>query len=207
MSCCGLIVRCARCMAPALALGLLPAAALAQATLGEPAPATPSQSVRDVEWATLIDRPSNLHRVAPDFYRSARLSRKELPLLLTLGIKTVINLRNFHSDSAVLAGSGVKMVRVPVNTWAISDKQVVATLRAIRAAEREGPVLLHCLHGADRTGMMTAMYRMVFQGWTRERAIAELHGGGYGYHTIWKNIDNYLRLVDVPVIRARVEQA
>ncbi len=217
MKCRGFSVRRARRVLSAGVLGLLSTAALAQAVLVQPEPepdARPAVSAsqspapaRDAEWATLVDRASNLHRVGPDFYRSARLSRAELPLLATLGIKTVINLRHFHADGDVLKETGIKMVRVPVNTWAISDQQVVATLKAIRAAEREGPVLLHCLHGADRTGMMTAMYRMVFQGWSRERAIDELHRGGFGYHTVWKNIDNYLRLVDAQAIRRRVEQA
>ena len=47
-----------------------------------------------------------------------------------------------------------------------------------------GPVLVHCLHGSDRTGTIVAMYRIVEQGWTREAAIAEMTGGGYGYHAV-----------------------
>ncbi|MES2741144.1 MAG: dual specificity protein phosphatase family protein [Pseudomonadota bacterium] len=206
MSCCGFFARHARRALPAAVLGLLSTVAAAQAVLEPSAPVAQTAPPRDAQWASVIDPPSNLHRVGPDFYRSARLSRRELPLLAKLGIKTVINLRKFHADGDVLKGSGIKLVRVPVNTWAISDVQVVATLKAIRAAEREGAVLLHCLHGADRTGLMTAMYRMVFQGWSRERAIDELHRGGYGYHTLWKNIDHYLRQVDPQAIGRRVEQ-
>ena len=36
------------------------------------------------------------------------------------------------------------------------------------------PVLIHCEGGADRTGVMVALYRMAFQGWTLERAKQEM---------------------------------
>ena len=67
-------------------------------------------------------------------------------------------------------------------------------------------MLLHCLHGADRTGMMIAMYRMLYQDWPRDKAIDELKNGGYGYHAVWKNIERYLSRVNVEDIRARIDQ-
>jgi len=36
------------------------------------------------------------------------------------------------------------------------------------------PVLIHCEGGADRTGVMVALYRMAFQGWTLDRAKQEM---------------------------------
>jgi protein tyrosine/serine phosphatase len=36
------------------------------------------------------------------------------------------------------------------------------------------PVLIHCIGGADRTGVMTALYRMEFQGWDLEEAKREM---------------------------------
>jgi protein tyrosine/serine phosphatase len=36
------------------------------------------------------------------------------------------------------------------------------------------PVYVHCNRGADRTGEAAAAYRIVFQGWSADRAIAEL---------------------------------
>lgn len=97
-------------------------------------------------------------------------------------------------------------MRIPIYTWNIKDKQVVQALRAIRVAERDGPVLLHCQHGADRTGLVTAMYRVLYQQRSKEQALEELKHGGYGYHTAWKNIERYLRQVDVEAIRSRVDQ-
>lgn len=159
---------------------------------------------RDPLWATPMSEAPNLHRVTPSLFRSARLTHNDVGQLQALGIKTVISLRSFHCDHQALQGSGIDAVRVPVNTWSIGDRHVVQTMRAIRAAEQQGPVLLHCLHGADRTGLMVAMYRMLYQHWPRERALDELRNGGYGYHAVWKNIEKYLRRVDIDRIRRQI---
>ncbi|MCC7644813.1 MULTISPECIES: dual specificity protein phosphatase family protein [unclassified Janthinobacterium] len=182
---------------------LLLSLALAAGSAGAQAPLPPE---RNAEWATPLPQVSNLHQVTPVLYRSAKLDSSDVAQLQALGVKTVISLRSFHSDTQVLEGSGIRAVRIPINTWAIRDKHVVDTMRSIRAAEQQGPVLLHCLHGADRTGMMAAMYRMLYQGWPREKAIDELKNGGYGYHAVWKNIESYLKRVDVAALRAQIEQ-
>ena len=39
-------------------------------------------------------------------------------------------------------------------------------MRMLKKTEN-GPFLIHCQHGADRTGLMSAMYRMLEQDWTR----------------------------------------
>ena len=181
----------------ALSFGLMMAPASSQA---------PAKPERNPDWATPMPHVSNLHQVTPVLYRSAMLDRADVAQLQALGVKTVISLRSFHSDTDLLKDSGIRTVRIPINTWAIRDRHVIEAMRSIRAAEEHGPVLLHCLHGADRTGMMTAMYRMLYQGWPREKAIDELKNGGYGYHAVWRNIEKYLKRVDVEAIRAQIEQ-
>lgn len=42
------------------------------------------------------------------------------------------------------------------------------------------PVLLHCRAGLHRTGVMTAVYRMEYDGWDKEQAIGELKANGFG---------------------------
>jgi protein-tyrosine phosphatase len=42
------------------------------------------------------------------------------------------------------------------------------------------PVLLHCKAGLHRTGVLTAVYRMEYQGWSRESAYRELKAHGFG---------------------------
>jgi protein-tyrosine phosphatase len=42
------------------------------------------------------------------------------------------------------------------------------------------PVLWHCRAGLNRTGIMTAIYRMEYNGWDRGAAIEELKANGFG---------------------------
>ncbi|MDE2427328.1 MAG: dual specificity protein phosphatase family protein [Burkholderiales bacterium] len=169
--------------------------------------ATKSTAVpRPASWANQVAVSGNLYRVTPLLYRSARLQTGDVTLLQSLGIKTVVSLRAFHSDSQLLAGSGIRLQRIGIHTWDIDDREVILALRAITAGMKQGPVLLHCLHGADRTGLITAMYRMLYQGWSKEQALDELVNGGYGYHSMWKNIPVYIRQVDLEKIRTEVEK-
>jgi protein tyrosine/serine phosphatase len=165
-----------------------------------------TDAARDPHWAVLVDKNVNLYQVTPTFYRSAQFNKTQIAELEKLGIRTSIDLRKFHSDSGELKGSSIKEVRVSTNTWSIGDKTIIAALTAIRRAEAIGPVLLHCQHGSDRTGLVTAMYRIVFQGWTKDAALDELLHGGFGYHSIWKNIPEYVKNADVEKIKNAVDK-
>ncbi|UQZ89182.1 protein-tyrosine-phosphatase [Deltaproteobacteria bacterium Smac51] len=165
------------------------------------------QWARDPRWARPVSLPgsSNLFEVTPDFYRSAQTDAEAFKEYEKFGIKTVINLRAFHSDRDEVRGTGLNLIEVPIHTWSIEDDEVIAALWHIK--NEPGPVMLHCWHGADRTGTVVAIYRMAFQGWSREEALDELINGGYGYHSIWKGIPKYIRSVDIDKIKAGALQA
>ncbi|TCW77437.1 protein-tyrosine-phosphatase [Burkholderia sp. SRS-46] len=163
-------------------------------------------SARPLRWAQSVAdaRVNNLHRITPSLYRSAQLSKADVPQLQQLGIRKVISFRAFHSDDRILAGTQITLQRIPINTWSIRDEDMVAALKALRHVDQDGPVLIHCQHGADRTGLVSALYRIVYQGWTREQALDELQHGGYGFHPIWRNITSYLKRVDIERLRQQV---
>ena len=48
---------------------------------------------------------------------------------------------------------------------------------------------------------MCAIYRLAIQGWTKDAAIAEMTQGDFGFHTMWGNLPDYLRALDVERIR------
>jgi protein tyrosine/serine phosphatase len=167
-------------------------------------PICAAEPARKAQWAEPIEQSANLFRITPQLYRSAQLDAKDVALIQSLGVKTVVSLRAFHSDQKILKDTELKSIRVPMKTWDIDDKEVIVALRAIKYAE--GPVLLHCLHGADRTGLISAMYRILYQGWSKEQALDELINGDYGYHSMWTNIPKYLNAVDVEKIRRAVDK-
>jgi protein tyrosine/serine phosphatase len=171
------------------------------ATASAPAPA----SARPEHWAVpvALEGVPNLHRITPTLYRSEQPTAVGMKNLEKLGIRTVINLRWFNNDRKEAHGTSLRTERVKILTWNVDDKHVVEVMRMLKQTEN-GPFLIHCQHGADRTGLMSAMYRVLEQGWTADDALAELTEGGYGYHSIWTNILRYVRSADVDKLRAAI---
>jgi protein tyrosine/serine phosphatase len=148
---------------------------------------------------------ANLYRVTDYLYRSEQPTEEGMKNLEKLGIKTIINLRPFYSDSAEIKGTGLRVEELSVKPWHIEDEDVVRVLRIIHNREN-GPFLIHCSLGADRVGVMIAMFRVVEQGWSKEDAIQEMVNGGYGFHRLWFRIVGYVKHADVETIRKQVEK-
>jgi protein tyrosine/serine phosphatase len=165
----------------------------------------PLTAPRPANWAEplSLEGVPNFFRITPNLYRSEQPTALGFRNLEKLGIRTVINLRWFNNDDKEAAGTHLRTERVKILTWDIGDQDVVAVMRLLKDPAN-GPFLIHCQHGADRTGLMSAMYRVLDQGWTAEDAIAELKGGGYGYHSMWSNILRYVRSADVAKLRAAI---
>jgi protein tyrosine/serine phosphatase len=172
-------------------------------------PALPAEAAagpaRPAQWAEPIamEGVSNLHRISPLLYRSEQPTALGMKNLEKLGIRTVINLRAFNDDDDEVKGTALRTEHVKILTWHIDDAHVIEVMRMLRQTEN-APFLIHCQHGADRTGVMSAMYRILEQGWTPDDALKELIDGGYGYHSMWKNIVRYVRSVDVPKLRESI---
>ena len=181
------------------------------------APALPPQQ-RPEHWAqpagkeVLRQSLPNLYQVSPVLYRSAQPEITGLQMLnqqsarrygLPTEIKTVLSLRNDAGDGALVSPSGVRYEQIPFNTWDVRDEHVIRFLKIVRNPSYQ-PVLLHCKHGADRTGMMVAIYRIVEQGWSKSAAIAEMTQGGFGYHPIWSNLISYIHQLDVDALKQKI---
>jgi protein tyrosine/serine phosphatase len=136
-------------------------------------------------------------------YRSEQPTALGMKNLEKLGIRTVISLRHMNSDDDEVRGTSLRTEHVKIFTWDIKDQQVVEVMRILRNTQN-GPFLIHCQHGSDRTGLMSAMYRILEQGWSVDDALAELTGGGYGYHSIWSNVLGYVRKADIGKLRAAI---
>jgi protein tyrosine phosphatase (PTP) superfamily phosphohydrolase (DUF442 family) len=158
---------------------------------------------RPSAWAKPIqaDGLPNLHQVSDALYRSAQPTADGMRKLTEMGVVTVINLRSFHSDRKLIGNTGLAYEHIYMKAWHPEKKEVVRFLQIVTDPKRT-PVLLHCQHGADRTGTMCALYRVVVDGWTKERAIEEMTGGGFGFHQIWKNLPDWILELDVEAIRS-----
>lgn len=162
-----------------------------------------SPGVRPAHWAkpVQLEGVPNLHQVAEGLYRSAQPSAEGMRnLKKTLGIKTIVNLRSFHSDRDEIEGTGLAYEHIYMKAWHPEKKEIV---RFLQIVSRKGntPVLVHCQHGADRTGTMCAVYRIAVQGWSKEKALEEMTEGGYGFHGIWANLIKWIEALDIEEIK------
>ena len=155
---------------------------------------------RPAEWAQSVEVQYNLFKMSPTLYRSALPDSGAVPLLEKLKVGTVITFLP-ESDSSWLSTPGIAQVQLPYRTNHVDDADVLKALRAIKTAEAKGPVLMHCKHGSDRTGLMAAMYRVVVQGWSKEDALNEMTQGGFGDSTHFKDGIRYMMQADVDKLR------
>jgi len=165
------------------------------------AAAAEAVSSRPSEWAVAVAGTSvqNLYRVEDGFYRGAQPTADGFKELAGLGVRTVLDVSG-GGDEALLKGGALKLVHLPMNAFGLRDDRVLEALR-VMADPSNRPLMVHCQHGADRTGALVALYRVVVQGWTKERAVEEMNRGGYHHSSLWRNLDRYVMKADVDRLR------
>jgi tyrosine-protein phosphatase SIW14 len=115
-------------------------------------------------------------------------------------IKTVLNLQEEAPDpalpnhyftlqttpeSAVCQELGVKFLFMPVDLVYSRDlprKHAPAIDNFLKLLDDPDtyPILFHCRAGLHRTGVLAALYRQEYEGWSREDALRELKNHGFG---------------------------
>jgi protein tyrosine phosphatase (PTP) superfamily phosphohydrolase (DUF442 family) len=157
---------------------------------------------RPANWAQKLERPGapNLYQVTTNLYRGAQPTAQGVAQLKAMGVKTVINLRPRYSDQDAVAGTGLKSVRFGTEAWHTDREDVVGFLKIVSDTNNL-PAFVHCQRGADRTGMMCAMYRVVVCNWTKQDAIQEMKDGGFGFNPLWKNLATFIEKADVDELK------
>jgi protein tyrosine phosphatase (PTP) superfamily phosphohydrolase (DUF442 family) len=154
--------------------------------------AVPAQETtnRPTSWAQKIEVAGvgNCFQVTTNLYRGAQPTAKGMAHLQALGVRFVISLRMLHSDGHKLHGTGLKSLNLGMVPWHADTNNL--------------PVFVHCEHGADRTGLMCAMYRIVVCDWTKQEAIAEMENGGF--HFSWHPLVSFIEKADVAEYKRRV---
>lgn len=165
-----------------------------------------NKAVQSARWATPVKHDANLYRIDDKLYRSEQPVAEDGEAIVKLGIQSVINLRFFdRNDDDHLKEHGLTLLNRPLLSWSIKPKEIAEILYLIEKQQQNGAVLIHCYHGADRTGLIAGMYRIIYQGWPVEEAKAEMQHGPYGYHSIWKNIANLFTEEKVKQVKMHLE--
>ncbi|PJI85049.1 tyrosine phosphatase family protein [Yoonia maricola] len=121
----------------------------------------------------------NFEKVSEGVYRSNHPDHKRFKAYAGMGIKTVLNLRGVAEQPHYLfevescAKLGLTLVTIQMSARKAPKRaQLIKVLDAFNTIER--PVLIHCKSGADRTGLVAALYLMVHQGQSVEVARKQL---------------------------------
>lgn len=141
---------------------------------------------------------TNLAQISPALYRGAQPTREGFEQLKRMGVKTVVNLRAYRSDRRKIKACGLGYVHLRCRAWLPSGKKLAQFLKIVRDPANQ-PVFVHCLHGADRTGLAVAAYRVIEQGWSVAEAAKELHAFGF-HRRVFPQILRYLKRLDASKI-------
>lgn len=127
----------------------------------------------------------NLHRVGENAWRAAQPTPYQIRALAGKGVRTVVSLRGGQSfGSLPLEIEACKAAGIRFETFVLRSRAIPTAeeIRALTALfERiEYPVLFHCKSGADRAGMMAALYLALHEGRPVSEARRQL-GLRYGH--------------------------
>jgi protein tyrosine phosphatase (PTP) superfamily phosphohydrolase (DUF442 family) len=139
---------------------------------------------------------------AGKLYRSGQLTADGFrDAVKTLGIKTIINVQDDVPDPVVWRNYvdrtpvkerdvckelGVRYVWIapdlvpPPAAQAGARPVAIDQFREVIDNPSNHPVLIHCKAGLHRTGILCAVYRMEYQGLSRQAALRELRAHGFG---------------------------
>lgn len=144
-----------------------------------------------------VYRSGNFHTVTSGLaYRSAQLSAEDLEARIKEhGIKTILNLREYNStmgwyrqEKAVASMYDVEHHDFVLSEYVELSPQVLDRLSALLEACPK-PILIHCAGGADRTALVSALFR-----YQLERVAAQACEGEFS-----------ARYGHVPLLRPRVK--
>lgn len=149
---------------------------------------------------------TNFDSFGPGLYRGARPSTvADMQYLQEIGVKSVIDLQGgdigvpvigeifalsepgespkwIAYEKATLNSLGLGFVNLPLSSWQDVTRHEAALIRqalSLLANENNRPIFIHCEHGRDRTGLVVALYRVLYQGWTPTAAHQEMVSLGH----------------------------
>lgn len=129
-----------------------------------------------VDWAELIFKDHgflrlywhNEHEIAPGMWRCNQPSPGRIRMAADRGIKTIINLRGPRADGGwrleaeACTKYGLTLMDFTARSRAAPDKQMLHAAEAL-FTEINLPAMMHCKSGADRAGLMAALYLLIVE--------------------------------------------
>jgi protein tyrosine/serine phosphatase len=111
-------------------------------------------------------------------YRSGQPGESQLERWIKkYHLKTIIVLKPTlrREEIEIAERYGVIVHHIPMSSYHGPSEEQWQRILALLADEQNFPLLYHCHRGADKTGIITAMYRVEVQHWPLWKALLEMH--------------------------------
>ncbi len=111
-------------------------------------------------------------------YRSGQPRPGQLERWIALyGLKTIVVLRPTLEpyEKEIAERTGVALHHIVLSSRKGPSDDQWHDILTLFEDERNWPILYHCRDGADKTGIVTAMYRIEVQGWPLWKALLEMN--------------------------------
>ena len=135
----------------------------------------------------------NFGEVTPALYRGGLPSATGFKALARMGVKIVVDTHAASpNEEKEVQKLGMQYVTIPWHCPWPKDEVFAKFLKLLH--ENQGKkVFVHCRLGDDRTGMMTAAYRIAEEGWTADEAMEEMKAFGFSrtHHFICPGLASY----------------
>lgn len=129
----------------------------------------------------------NFGQVDAHLYRGAQPEPAAYAALRMLGIDTVVRFnpegQNMAAEKAQVESLGMNFVSFPWSGLGQPTHEQVVSFLALLRDNPDSKIFVHCRLGADRTGVMVALYRLTFDHWNTTQVLAEMYA--YHYHHLW----------------------
>jgi tyrosine-protein phosphatase SIW14 len=127
----------------------------------------------------------NAGSVTGTLYRGAQPHDSAYADLQKLGMGIVVDLRGesgeVSAEQRSVESLGMKFVNLPWSGAGLPSRDELLTFFTLLRDNPDTKIFLHCQYGADRTGVMIALYRIAVDHWTPEQAITEMKE--FHYHS------------------------
>jgi protein tyrosine/serine phosphatase len=142
-------------------------------------------SAQNIDFKSIRIR--RFYKVDEGFYRGAQPGEKDFETLKTLGIRTIISLRNnkrvINWEKEICFKYGLGFINIPLTARKGVSKHDAKKFLDVVLNLKYRPVFVHCQHGTDRTGCMVTLYRIVYYNWSHEKAYKEALK--FGFHRFY----------------------
>ncbi|GEM_PF-696296 len=130
--------------------------------------------------AVIVECPpqiNNFDVVSQGLWRGAAPSQQGMANLAQSGVKTIVDLRmagqGAQQESQQAKQLGIKYFHIPLGFKGVSLPKMAQFLNIVDNPVNQ-PVFVHCRYGADRTGALVAIFRVLREHWTFAQAYSEM---------------------------------